>query len=251
MTLKDITVLKSINPITVLNHPSKKTIEYLAKLLQEPEYNNFLKIIHLHGNIPEEGFDIKKYIGKNFFKIPAFNNKLILYSLQNTAHDLSKNVGLSDDFNTQILLLLFFNAFIDVEFFDGYITTPVQFILGKKNITSQLFDYPQDVGAIIIPFSMSKTSLIKWIRDDRNWKNIQDQIDNNLTTNPYLLRLHKNTELALEIVDLKDNKKLTFSKISNLLSDKYPDDDRLKSENGIKKIYYDYKEMWNKLVNKH
>lgn len=250
MTLKDITILKSIAPITILDKPSKQTIEYLAKIIQEPKFNDFLEALHLQCNFPKEGISIKNFVGMNFNELPVISNRLIRLSLENATHELCKSIGISDEFNTPMLLLFFFNAFIDIDYFEGFITEPIKFILGRKNIASSMFDYTHEVGAIIIPFNMSQNTLLKWVKNKKNWSNIQKQMDDNLTTDPYLLRLHLNTEIALEIVDMKDNKGMSYFNIANELAKTYPNDIRVKDGEWIKKTYKDYKQLWNSLPHK-
>lgn len=248
MTIKDISILKSLDPITVLDDPNPKTIEYLAKLLQEPKFNEFLDVLHAQGNVPPGGISINAFLGQNFSDLPPIRNELIRSTLESTSHQLCQSIGLSDDFIIPLLLLIFFNAFIDVDYFEGFITAPIQFILGRKQIASSMFDYPHEVGAIVIPFNMSQRTLVKWIESKENWESIQKQMDENLTPDPYLLRLHINTEIAVEIVELKDRQGKSYKEVADYLSEKYPDNNRVKDSEWVKKIYRDYKEMWNSLT---
>jgi hypothetical protein len=245
-TTKDIVYLKSVTPITVINKPSKKTIEYMAKMLQDfnSEFGS-IEEFRSKLNIPEKGLDIKPFIGKNFSDIPGFDNELAVYALKSQVNQIRSEFGLSNDFIDQLLLLFYFNAFIDVEYFEGFITQPINFTVGKKNIAASMFDYSQEVGAIVIPFHISQNKLIQWI--EKNWQTISKQMDEYLTEDPYMMRMHKNTELALEIFQLKEKEKLSFSEITNYLSDKYPVNEQVTSEEWVKKQYYQYKQLWNSL----
>lgn len=243
--IRRITYLKSITPITVLDTPSKKTVEYMAKLLQDFEKMGSLEEMRKKLNIPEKGIDIKLFIGKNFSDIPIINNELVLSAFQNHVNTLSQPLGLSDNFLEQILLLFLFDAFIDVEYFDAFITQPIKFVVGKRNISDAMYDYSHEVSAIIVPFNVSQNKLNEWLRE--NGKDIDKQMEDNLPNDPYNLRLHDNTEIALEIVELKDKKKLSFIEITDLLSMKYPNDKRITGEEWIKKNYYQYKQIWNSL----
>lgn len=65
MTIKSIRILSSVTPITECSIVSKRTYEFLAKLLTDKEAN-FQLIEHRRSfRIPEEGIDITPYIGKN------------------------------------------------------------------------------------------------------------------------------------------------------------------------------------------
>lgn len=245
MNVKDIKILKSLSPITVLKKPNPKTKEYLAKLLQEKPFIEFLTIMRNQNGFPTEGLSIEPFIGKNFSDIPIFNNELIRMALENEMHNICKSIGLSDDFIQPMVLLIFFNAFIDVDYVEGFITEPIKFILGRKNIGSSMYDYPHEVGAIIIPYNISQNTLVKWIQNKKNWAEIQKQMDETLTSDPYALRIHKNTDIAFEIFDLKHNKHLSFPKITDELSKKYPDHKYINSEEWIKKNYYEFKQFWD------
>jgi hypothetical protein len=243
MTIKDITILESLSPITILNKPSDKTTEVLAKMVSDQQFIDYVVKTRRIYNQPVGGIDIKPFVGYNFKDLPYVNNEFVLPALQLLTDMMRQEIGLADDFTNQMMLLIFFNACIDVEYFDGFVSHPIQFLLNRSVISAELYKYNHEVGAIIIPFNVSKNSLMKWINN--NWPNIEKQMDNNLTTNPYLLRSHKNTELALEILDLKDKQHKTFSKIATILTDNHPEDKRVCSEEWVKKIYYDYKQIWN------
>ena len=189
MIIKDITILKSLSPITILDKPSKKTIEFLAKIVQEPTFHEYVQAIRGMNNFPKDGIPINKFEGKNFKELPVFNNSLVRLAFENTMHDFCKDLGLSDDMNENMMLLFIFNAFIDIEYFEGFITKPIQFLLGRKNISSAMFDYDYEVGAIIIPFNLSQNTLVKWIENKANWAKIQQQMDDTLTKNPYMRTL--------------------------------------------------------------
>lgn len=241
MTTSDICILKSTEPLTFIENPSKETFEYLAKLSQNSEFSEFIKTTRSQFGITDKGLDIKPYVGQNLYDLPYVSNQFVISALQIVVNDLKGKLGFSDDFIPQLILLVFFNAIVDVKHFEGFITKPIQFILGKKHIASEMFHYPYEVGAILIPFNISQNKLGKWIKD--NWATIKKQMDENLTANPYILRMHKNTEIGMEIVEMRDEQKLSFPKITNLLSKKYLEDERTTSEEWVKKIYKDYKEI--------
>lgn len=243
MRFQDITVLKSISPITLLDIPNKQTVEVLAKITQDQQFQQFVVTMRKTYNQPPEGLNIKLFVGQDFKKLPYLNNEFVQASFQIIANNLKEKIGFDDSFIDQLILLIFFNACIDVEYFEGFISHPITFILGKKSIASTMFEYPHEVGAILIPFNISQNKLVSWI--EKNWSTIQKQMDDTLTANPYILRMHKNTEIALEVIELRDQQKKKFSEITLILTEKYPEDERVCSEDWVKKIYHDYKELWN------
>lgn len=240
MTIKGVAYLKSTSPITVLATPSSETVELIGKLSQDAEFQ-FVKIMRRKFGLPEDGLDITEFIGKDFKELPYMDNEFVDHTFQIVSDSVRQEVGLSDEFIPQMKLLVFFNAIVDVKYFDGFISHPIKFILGKKNIASSMFDYPNEIGAITIPFNISQNQLTKWIKD--NWESIKTEMDENLTTNPYILKMHKNTQIALEVIELKENKKLSYAQICDELTNKYPKDERVSDEAWVKKMYHDYKQI--------
>ncbi len=238
MNVKGITILKSINPITLLDTPpSKKTTLLLAMILQEPQMLTFIETMRQHTKFPE-GTVLKEFVGVNFSEISLLN-EVILIPIQMFSDMLCTQLGITGDFKTQIALLVFFNAFIDLDYFEGFITKPVEFVLGKANIAAATHNYSNEIGAIFIPYDTNQTQFIKWVK--QNWSKIQKQMDDNLTTNPYQLGSFKNIDLSLEIIELKEKKKMSFSKIASHLYKKYPNDERVLNEEWVKKNYYSMK----------
>jgi hypothetical protein len=238
MNLKDITYLKSINPITVLKTPpSKKTTLFLAMIMQDEKLYSFIQAMRQQYNFPDQ--DITKFVGKDPEEISIIS-EIVLQPLQMFSDVLCATLGITADFKIQMILLIFFNAFIDLEYFEGFITKPIDFILGKKKIASALHDYSYEIGAIIVPFNTSQNKLTQWIK--KNWSKIEKQMED-LPVGPYQLGEFKNIELSLEIIKLKDDEKLTFSEIASSLFKKYPDDGRVADESWVKKNYYVTKAM--------
>lgn len=246
MTFDKFLILSSTSPITTAQNPSPKTIEFLAKMFTDNATSKELCLIRMQFKLPENGFDITPHIGQNLKDISPINNEFVFQSLEIVANELGCKFGLGYGFAEAFMLLIFFNAFLDVESIEAFTTQSINFIVGKKNISGELFAYPQEVGAILIPYNISQNRLISWIKE--NWDKIGKGMEENLSTNPYVLKMHKNTGLALEIINLKEEEKRSFSKIATILSAKYPDNDKLPSEEYIKKLYYDYKELYPNLL---
>lgn len=245
MELRDIKYLKSLNPIEFLDKPSKVTVEFLAKFTKDPNFVALIKQMRSYYNYPETGIDLTPFVGKNFSDTLTEENVLLKDTLYLSADRLRENVGLNSDFTQQLYLLIYFNSFIDVDYYEGFITDKVDFAVTKKQIIPKLLDYKQEVATIFIPYTMSFNTFIKQAKEV--WNNLQDEIDKNLTDNPYELRLHKNTELAVEITRLKDTENKTFSEISQEIFSKTDGtNEKLSDEKYIKKLYYDYKMLWLK-----
>lgn len=62
---KEITILESINPITILEKLNPKTLEYLAKLTHDAQFEESVKVL-LVQNGYSNGITIEVFVGKNF-----------------------------------------------------------------------------------------------------------------------------------------------------------------------------------------
>ena len=246
MNIGEIVILKSTNPIVVQDQPSPETIDFLAKSVQDPTFELFITSLRSNANIPDHKFDITPFIGKNLSEIPLINHPAILPALRAQLNLLTKELGLSNDFTDNLLLLTLFNAIIDVKLLKGFISSPIQFIFGRQKISSALWDYPHEVGALIVPFDISQNKLVTWIEE--NWKSIDENLNKTLTVDPYQLTQHKNTIIALEIMELRDKQNLSFKEISVKLTDKYPKDKRFTDEIWIRQVYGDYQYILNHMA---
>ena len=63
MTIKDITFLKSIEPITLVDKPSDYTVETVSKILASNDYIQYKKLFQKAFMFPSEGISIKPFIG--------------------------------------------------------------------------------------------------------------------------------------------------------------------------------------------
>lgn len=243
MTSKDIIYLQSTDPITLLDKPSPESIEIVANFINNPVFNTFITNMRLNFRMPENGLDIKKQVGKPLTKSPQAGVDFIVWSIYLVVDNMRASLGLHESMVDQFVLLICFNAWIDFKYFKGFISYPIQFVLKKREIASKMFDYPNEIGAILIPYATTKHQFIKWIEE--NWKNeIESKLENtdNLTSNPFLIRLHRSIEISTEIIQLRDRENKSFSEISSILTDKYPNDDRVQSEEWVKETYYFFKD---------
>jgi len=248
MDFRNLHFLKSLNPIEFLEKPSKESVDFVQKILNTPDFIDFLTNIRAKYNFPDEGMDLTQFTGKNFDEIPLENTEILKTTLYFLADTLRKRLNLATDFTQQIFLLLFFNSIIDVKYYEGFITDKIEFVVTKKQITSKLFDFKYEVGAILVPFNMSFNMFIKQVKP--LWKDMQDEMNKNLTVNPYEIKVRKNTELAVEIIRLKDKENMTFPEIADkLYSASDGTNEKLGKEEYIKKLYYEYKLIWEYPLN--
>lgn len=245
MVLTDIKYIKSLNPLEFLDKPSKETLEYLPKLLEDQNFVDIIHHIRLYYNFPKTGIDLIPFIGLNFFDLVTEKNEILKDALYLNADNLRIRMNLHPSFTQQLYLLMYYNSIIDMDYYDGFIADTVDFAVTKKQIISKLMDYKHEVATVFIPYNMSFNAFNKAIKEI--WNKLQDDMSSNLSDNPYEIRLHKNTELALEITRLRENDNKTFAEISQELYSKYGEkDERLSDEKYVKKLYYDYKMLWLK-----
>lgn len=239
-------ILKSIKPIELVKDISDETHEYLAKFLQDDVFYNFLEVQRSKSKgLP---LDIKLYIGKNLEDIDIFKNMFIKDSLDFTVDYILEKVGLPKDFHIQLLLLIYFNAFIDINYLEGFVPKDIYFVTGNKNIINKVLDSKYELSSILLPFVTSQRQLNAYIKE--NWKDIKKQMDANLSQNPYVKRLHVNTEIAMEITFLKESKGLSFDEIADNddFAEKYEKEQpKVRDTNWIKGTYYDFKALFSPL----
>jgi len=240
MKIKGITILKSYNPVVIKEKPSKRTIEDVAKLASNPQFVEMRKLMRKVYGLPENGYDLSKLKPSNDKRV---EDKIAMtkYTLILGASALRGKVDLADDFIPQLLLMFFFNAIIDFDDFKGFVSRPIRFIVGKANIASAMFNYPYEIGAILLPYSVTKNKFKDWVKE--NWSPMMSEIEK-LPDDPMGGRIHKKWLLALDIIHMRDQKKrMSFPDIAAKLIDMYPDDDKVTDEAYVKKVYFDYKKI--------
>jgi len=234
MRISDITVLKSVSPISIAKKSSSKTIEFVNNLIKSKDLENFVLETRNKFNISEKGMDITKFIGMDLYALGDVN----INAFKLIVDGFVTSTGLPQEYALQIFLLILFNSIIDLKYFKHEPSVPHEFVFGRRNISDKMWEYKHEVGALIVPFDISKTKLKKWI--DEQWDSIVDDMDNNFTKNPFVLKVHKNTLLEEEITVLKDIDNNTFKEITNILKQKYPKQKWYESK--VKKLYYDLKQ---------
>lgn len=182
-----------------------------------------------------KSFDITKYIGTNFLDLPLLKNTQILATFQNTP-GCNLHLGQANTLVDNNLLILYFNCCVNQRISSVEDPSIFAFFSGKQTIISRLGNYPSDhISAILIPLQTSKKQLIQWIND--NWQSIKT--GNDRLPKFALDQLPKNLLLGKEIAEMK-TPSVTFSEISNILSEKYPKDIRLFDEAHVKTMYNRY-----------
>lgn len=241
MKSSDITILSSINPITISDNPSEKMVQFAKMWIASPPITEFHKRLSPLLKIPPQGFDITPYLGVNFDDIELFKNPFASMLAIGLPDSILKKFNLTESWLHLVLLTVYFNAVLDLEANPGFLEGfPITYAVGKKEIASKLFDLGDNEAiGLLLPFHVSKARVHKWIDD--NWSYIDQAMDSNFTQDVPWLQVMKNWSLGQEIEELR-SKKMTFGKISDYLSDKYPDDERVCDTDQIKKILKRYLE---------
>ncbi|KKS03554.1 MAG: hypothetical protein UU64_C0002G0103 [candidate division WWE3 bacterium GW2011_GWF2_41_45] len=231
LKLIDIVVLRSVNPIKIVNRPSVKTLEFLNNLIRTKGIEEFIENARRQYKISDAGLDIRKLVGVNLYDLGDTN----INAFKIIADEYVRSTGMPSEQALEIFLLVMFNAIIDLKYFKSAPSDPNEFVFGRRKIADKMWEYSHEVGAIIVPFDVSKTKLKKWI--DTNWKLISEDMINNFTSNPFILGIHENLIYEEEIRELKEEKGKSFAQVTEILQGKYPKDKWKLSR--VKKVYYD------------
>lgn len=232
-------ILKSINPIEISDNPSPEVVQFAEKWITSPPVLALKAYLSPLLKIPPEGFDITSCLGKNYDDLQVFNNPLVSMLTVSLPQSLLAKYNLTGVWIKFFLLSAYFNVVVDVVtnpgFLDGF---PITFAVGKKAISSKLFDLGEDEAiGLLLPFHSSKSRVHKWIDD--HWTEIETAMDHNFVKDVPLLSVMKNWSLGKEIEELKQAKN-TYKQIAVIMTDKYPDDERLCDLDQIKKIHKRY-----------
>jgi len=236
MELSHIVFLKSVNPITIIDDPSNRSKEAVLKFIKDEWFENWVLTIRKHLNLPENGADIRLVEGKYLFE-PTVAPHYISIFLQLFPKQLIDRYGLAEDFMVNITLMVYFNAFIALEYFQGFVERDFEFVPTKALTAYKLHTFKHEVGTILIPYHSSKRKLKDWI--DKNWDNVEKQMDEHLFEGTGILEMHKNTVLGEEIDTLLKQVK-TYPKVATKLIDKYPEDKRLADPEQVRIMHKRY-----------
>jgi hypothetical protein len=241
--MMQFTYLKSVSPVTILDKPSKQTVVFLEKFLAVPEISQAIESVEKQLHTTQK-IDIHAVEGKDLLAHPFFQTDYASFLLKALPKQALAQFNVSDDWMMQLVLIMFFDAVIDLEYFQAMIDRKFEFVLGKKNISGRMFEYPQELGAILIPYNSNKQQLKDWI--DSNWQDIEEQMDHALIEFQPFLKEYQNLEIGKEIDELK-KEKLSYKEISIKLVDKYPNDSRLTDYSNVKKMHHRYLSLVNRL----
>lgn len=236
--LLTITYLKSLSPIEVLDPIPEKVQEILNSFVTNEQFQSGRK--SLAQQFPQiNSFSIHNHIGENFFDLPICKDLSLIESWRNIP-DCNLHLGKVETEQDNSLLLYFFNFMVEVKSVEQNGLPLFTLLHGKQNIVSTLSNFDgEEISSILIPFQTSKEELHQWVDD--NWHNIQKNGEKLPEFTPSYIPI--NLSIGQEILELRD-KKLTFAEISNQLSEKYPDDERLMDENQVKLIFHRFKEYF-------
>lgn len=241
--MNGIAFLKGIDPVEFVEIPSEQTVAFVQNYLSTPELLERKKLLRKSLNITQS---LQEFLvpGENLLDHPAFNDNVIgQYIFAMSQISLEKhNVG--SEWQIQFVLLQLFDACIDFEYFQARIDSKFEFLVGKKNIASRMFDYPREVGAILVPYQSNKQQFKDWI--DENWELMEKEMDQTLEEYTPFTKTYKNVELGREIDTLKKIGK-TYDQIAEYFTDKYPEDQRLMDTNIVKTMHHRHLQLIEKL----
>lgn len=232
--LPQITLLKSTSPIEIDPEPSQESLNIAISFATNPTFQEIIQSIRRTLKVSDEGFGINSIVGSDLHSLPFYQNQLWkLITLSLVDNQLAK-FNISNQFLDLLFLLTFYNAFIDPQQLIPVIGNLIDFVPTKKEISSKLFDYPQEVCAILLPFSVSKHAILEWI--EQNWATIEESMDKSLEKAFPVFKISQNTSEG-SIIDGMKMAGLSDKDISNQLTDLFPNDDRFKEESQIKLIH--------------
>lgn len=236
MELSHIVFLKDIKPITIIDNPSNRSKEAVLKFIKDEWFETWVVTIRKQLNLPENGADIRQIEGKDLFEPTVAPNYLSIF-LQLFPKQMLDRYGLAEDFMVNITLMVYFNAFIALEYFQGFVERDFEFVPTKALTAYKLHTFKHEVATILIPYHSSKKKLKDWI--DKNWDDMEKEMDNRLFEGTGILEMHKNMVLGEEIDGLYKTEK-NYAKVSDTLTDKYPLDTRLADPEQVRIIHKRY-----------
>lgn len=234
-------IISNIHPITIDPNPSKQMVQFGEMFLGNQLIVKLRDSISKILPIPNGGYPLDKYIGKDFDEIDVLNKQFFPLLTIFLPKTLLHQFNLTDTWLKFVAMAIFFDAIIDLNQNPGFLDNePIVFMAGKKNIAAKLHDFEgKEVVALIIPFHSSKQQYHDWI--DAHWQEIESSMDHHLAKTIPFLDFLQNYSIGVEIEGLRKQKK-TFKQIADILSTKYPHDERLCDYGQIKVIHKRYVE---------
>jgi hypothetical protein len=234
--MQDVLYLSSLGPITIEPIPSELTTSFAKGLSESVDFRRGQKALaKAKFGLGQEL--LYSNLGKPFYDLPLSDKARQYYSALPGCNLLDKTKPLS--LIDSLALLLSCNAFVDTRYLKNMSFPLFTHTSGREEIIRLVKQYPvPQLSAILIPHNTSQTELIEWIQD--NWNEIE--VGNKQLGKFVTRKLPKNLEIGVEIGEWLDQKK-TYKEIAVILSDKYPNDERMTDFNQLKTIYSRYKDF--------
>lgn len=238
MKLSEVTILRrETYPFEVEKSPSKSTLSFLSSLIHSKYLNEEIE----DSRLTSQGADMspKKLTMQ---MVSAYEDA----HLDDLRH-ITRVYELPESFSLQFALLLGFHMFIDLfpssDFNLYYLENSAEILERMREIEK---DELQNIGAIMLEHRVTKEQLIDYING--NWDEISEQME----ALPNYPRMDKFTNIALseEIYNLHLQGK-PVSKIADILSKKYPDNELLWDEGWIKNKLSRYQKRIKELDSKY
>lgn len=241
-----IVYLKSINPITIEDKPTKKMVSLVNTLLESDGVKTF-DVINYFSHPKLKKFDISMYVGKNLVDVISEQFPVLLKSFT-TYPDCNLPNGVVASLTDFMLLMSCFKAIINTDKLPVVNTPEYQYIYGREKAIEFLKKYPSDdVGFLVFKFKTSRSKLDLWLTESWNYikklnqKLPKNNLDGKLSSDGKS-NLPKNFAKDL-LIYLCKKYKFSYSKIANALSELFPEDsalmdvDQIKSRNSRMKKY--------------
>lgn len=234
--MSGIMYLKSLDPITIEPSPSEFTISFAKGLSESLDFRRGQKVL------AKEKYGLGQKLlyanmGKSFYDLPLSDKARQYFHTLPGCNLLDKTKPLS--LIDSLALLLSCNAFVDTRYLKNMSIPLFTYASGKEEIARLVKQYPTPhLSAILIPHNTSQTEFITWVKE--NW--IEIEVGNKQLGKFVTRHLPKNLEIGVEIGKWLDQGK-TYKEIAVILSDKYPNDERMTDFNQLKTIHGRYKDF--------
>lgn len=235
-------IIKSLHPITIQDNSSDEMRQFAEKWMSSGLIQHLRSQFAQIAPIPENGFELTPYIGRDVGEIKEFNQKHFQMVSIGLPKALLHQYNLGESWLWLLMFSLYFNAVIDLEENPAFLDKdPILFVAGKKEIAKKLFDFEgREVVALLLPFHTSRHQIHDWI--DKHAKEMERAMDNKLGKAMPLFEYLQNWSIGQEIEFLK-KQGLSYKEISIKLTDKYPMDKRMCDFDQIKKLLKRYQEI--------
>lgn len=226
-------VINSINPIRSEINPSPKTSEFYQQFYENTKAQENQRISR--HNSKTEDIKFSDYIGKNFSEVPLTPEaKVHILMTAGTTLLTGGDLTVSD----AIVLFNLFNVWVSFEVLHE--PDIQQFPLAtnsNQRLQAYLLAEQQNLPLMVFPYKTSKSQLANWNKEN-------SKIEEATKDLPEFGKeyMPDNVELMQDILQMRENK-VTFTKMSDVLMEKYPDDLRLTDPAQISKMHARYSKI--------